>query len=320
MTQHLVHNRERQAVLGELARVLTAHILVLNLGNLNDLQTRRAHTVARSHFLIKRIDRGVHRGFTVLLVGVVETRARLVANPDAEVLHGGGVRLEDLCEIRAIYTQRSKRQSHILSSRSSKVHHKSLARASNPAARLDLPRVVRARALSPMPIGIDTYLVASDDLTVRLLHLFEARHEIPIHINISSSVRVHRRTSRRVAFHHPSSSSRPSRRIAQPRDVPKLGARLDVIERPKLHAENLRFGVGFRRHVTANDLVLVVLRDVDKTHATVSRSIANPKTLAHIRRCPDDAFPRRRRRRRRPHRRIQHADIYTRARVARDVP
>ena len=167
-----------------------------------------------------------------------------------------------------------------------------------------------------MPIGIDTYLVAGDDLTVRLLHLFEARHEIPIHINISSSVRVRHRTSRRVAFHHPSSSSHPSRRIAQPQDVPKLGARLDVIERPKLHAENLRFGVGFRRHVTANDLVLVVLRAVDKTHSTVSRSIANPKTGAAARRCPD-AFPRRRRRPRRRRASTNTTRRHTHARITR---
>jgi len=96
VAKHLVHNRERQPGFGELARVRTAHILVLDNGNLDDLQASAAHAVARSHFLVKRINRAVHRGFTVLLVGVVEPRARLVANPDTKVLHGGRVRLEDL--------------------------------------------------------------------------------------------------------------------------------------------------------------------------------------------------------------------------------
>lgn len=213
VTQHLVHNRERQAVLGELARVLTAHILVLNLGNLNDLQARRAHAVARSHFFIERINRGVHRGFTVLLVGVVETRARLVANPDAKVLHGGGVRLEDLCEIRATYTtvETSVTYSFITLTSSPSQISRTCEQPSGAAG--SSPRR-RARALSPTPIGIDTYLVAGDDLTVRLLHLFEARHEIPIHINISSSVRVRHRTSRRVAFHHPHHHHHRAHRLA----------------------------------------------------------------------------------------------------------
>ena len=117
---------------------------------------------------------------------------------------------------------------------------------------------------------VDTYLVDGDDLTVRLLHLLKARHEIPMHINnISSSVPVRRRASR--ARRHARARIIAIVASIETRDhVPKLGARLDVIERPKLHAENLRFGVGLRRHVTADDLVLVVLHTVAKTSSSSS--------------------------------------------------
>lgn len=96
MTSHLGHDREGQVVLNELARVLAANILVGNLRNLNDLQARSTHTVAGSHFLVERIHRRVHRRLAVLLIRVVVTRAGLVTDPDAEVLHGRRVRLKDL--------------------------------------------------------------------------------------------------------------------------------------------------------------------------------------------------------------------------------
>lgn len=44
-------------------------------------------------------------------------------------------------------------------------------------------------------------------------------------------------------------------------NVPELRSRLDGIEGPKLHAEHLRLRVGLRRHVSADNLVLVVLRE-----------------------------------------------------------
>ena len=108
----LVHNREGQVVLGELAGVLTANIRIGNLSDLDDLQAGRAHTVAGSHFLVERVNRGVHRGLAVLLVGVVETRARLVADPDAKVLNSGGILLEDLRNVKKTRVQR--RQSRVL--------------------------------------------------------------------------------------------------------------------------------------------------------------------------------------------------------------
>ena len=108
----LVHNREGQVVLGELAGVLTANIRIGNLSDLDDLQAGRAHTVAGSHFLVERVNRGVHRGLAVLLVGVVEARARLVADPDAKVLDSGGILLEDLRNVKKTRVQR--RQSRVL--------------------------------------------------------------------------------------------------------------------------------------------------------------------------------------------------------------
>jgi len=111
VARDLVHNREGQVVLDELASVLTANIRIGNLSDLDDLQAGRAHTVAGSHFLVERIDRGVHRGLAVLLVGVVEARARLVADPDAKVLDSGGILLEDLRIIKKTRFQR--RQSRV---------------------------------------------------------------------------------------------------------------------------------------------------------------------------------------------------------------
>ncbi len=53
-------------------------------------------------------------------------------------------------------------------------------------------------------------------------------------------------------------------------DVPKLRSRLDGIERPELHAEHFRLGLRFGRHVSADNLVLVVLRGENARHRVVS--------------------------------------------------
>src|SRR6056300_912033 len=53
----------------------------------------------------------------------------------------------------------------------------------------------------------------------------------------------------------------PARASSRRINVPELRSRLDGIEGPKLHAEHLRLRVGLRRHVSADNLVLVVLRD-----------------------------------------------------------
>jgi len=118
-----------------------------------------------------------------------------------------------------------------------------------------------------------THLVARDDLTVRLLDLLKAGHEVPIVVKtrafVSNFVRATRRRrpptlSYRVRFGARSAhrmneahSRVSSRRI----NVPELRSCLDGIESPKLHAEHLRLRVGLRRHVSADNLVLVVLRE-----------------------------------------------------------
>ena len=117
-----------------------------------------------------------------------------------------------------------------------------------------------------------THLVARDDLTVRLLDLLKAGHEVPTVVKtrafVSNLVRATRRRRRplkmikslayRVRLGGWTSPARASsRRI----NVPELRSRLDGIEGPKLHAEHLRLRVGLRRHVSADNLVLVVLRD-----------------------------------------------------------
>jgi len=66
---------------------------------------------------------------------------------------------------------------------------------------------------------------------------------------------------------------RPIEPVSEPRarvstessNVPELRSRLDGIERPELHAEHFRLGLRLGRHVSADNLVLVVLRR-EKTH------------------------------------------------------
>lgn len=127
-----------------------------------------------------------------------------------------------------------------------------------------------------------THLVARDDLTVRLLDLLKAGHEVPIVVKtrafVSNLVRTTRRRpppnlSYRVRF-----GARSAHRMNEPRsrvssqriNVPELRSRLDGIEGPKLHAEHLRLRVGLRRHVSADNLVLVVLRETKGEHEIAS--------------------------------------------------
>ena len=98
MAKHLVHHRERHRLLHaeELNRVVALDVRVRDLANLDDLQARRAHAVAGRHLLVKRVDGFVHADLAVLLVRVVEARARLVADPDPKVLNRRDVLFEDL--------------------------------------------------------------------------------------------------------------------------------------------------------------------------------------------------------------------------------
>lgn len=115
-----------------------------------------------------------------------------------------------------------------------------------------------------------THLVARDDLTVRLLDLLKAGHEVPIVVKtrafVSNFVRATRRRppptlSYRVRFGAHRMNEPRSRVSSRRINVPELRSRLDGIEGPKLHAEHLRLRVGLRRHVSADNLVLVVLRE-----------------------------------------------------------
>ena len=68
--------------------------------------------------------------------------------------------------------------------------------------------------------------------------------------------------------------SEPLARVStESSNVPELRSRLDGIERPELHAEHFRLGLRLGRHVSADNLVLVVLRR-EKTHHHRRSSVA----------------------------------------------
>ena len=67
-----------------------------NGGRFDDLDAGEAHAVAGPHLLVQLLDGAVEGGVAVLLVHVVVASPALVADPDAEVLDGGGLLLEDL--------------------------------------------------------------------------------------------------------------------------------------------------------------------------------------------------------------------------------
>ena len=76
-----------------------AHALALgggDHGGLDDLDVGHADPVAGGHLLVHVLHGGVEGRLAVLLVHVVDAGTGLVANPDAEVLDGGGLLLEDL--------------------------------------------------------------------------------------------------------------------------------------------------------------------------------------------------------------------------------
>lgn len=93
----------RQGELDVLVRehnvVVSAQILVLHDGGLDDLDRTIASAVGSSHLLIALLHSSQKRGVTVLLVHVVRTRARVVTQPDTVVLDLV-VRLVDLKRYR----------------------------------------------------------------------------------------------------------------------------------------------------------------------------------------------------------------------------
>jgi hypothetical protein len=65
---------------------------------LDDLDAAGTNAVPGSHLLVQLLHGAVEGDVAILLVGVVDAGARVVANPDAEVLDGGGVALENLVD------------------------------------------------------------------------------------------------------------------------------------------------------------------------------------------------------------------------------
>lgn len=88
---------ELEARSHELLDVGALHVLrLLDLGNLEDVDRGKTGTVARSHVLVQRLG-GLSTGErTELLVHVVGARARVVSQPNGEVLDLEGLLLVDL--------------------------------------------------------------------------------------------------------------------------------------------------------------------------------------------------------------------------------
>lgn len=128
-----------------------------------------AGTVAGSHVLVESLN-GLSAGhLAVLLVHVVGTGARVVAEPDTEVLDLERVLLVDLLgKIRcqpAIRHPRCRTSSFIVAASSSSPF--------TTARRLF--QVLRSRVQR-----VSTYHVQADDLTSGLLDLLQATHEVPV--------------------------------------------------------------------------------------------------------------------------------------------
>lgn len=83
-----VRQREAQVLGSELLDVGAANVSrLLNLGNLEDVNAAETSAVAGSHVLVHELNGLSTAESTELLVHVVGTRARVVAEPDGEVLH-----------------------------------------------------------------------------------------------------------------------------------------------------------------------------------------------------------------------------------------
>jgi hypothetical protein len=80
----------------ELLDVRAANLGVRDLSNTDDLNGARAGTVAGSHVRVARLNSGNAGQLAVLLVHVVSSRARVVADPDSKVLDLKGLLLVDL--------------------------------------------------------------------------------------------------------------------------------------------------------------------------------------------------------------------------------
>lgn len=95
---HTVGQRELESRGQQLLNVGTTDLRILQLSNLNDLDGAEASAMSRRQILVHGSNglRAAH--LSVLLVHVVRTSARVVADPDTKVLHLQGVALEDLVD------------------------------------------------------------------------------------------------------------------------------------------------------------------------------------------------------------------------------
>lgn len=92
-----VGQRELEVLGEELLDVWSAEIIgLLDLNDLEDLNGPEARSVTGSHVLVESLDSGDTGHLTVLLVHVVGAGARVVLDPDTEVLDLLGLLLVDL--------------------------------------------------------------------------------------------------------------------------------------------------------------------------------------------------------------------------------
>jgi len=92
-----MRQRELEALGEQLLDVGAADVVgLLHLHDLEDVHAPEAGAVARGHILVHALDGGAACHLTVLLVHVVGAGARVVAQPDAEVLDLERVLLVDL--------------------------------------------------------------------------------------------------------------------------------------------------------------------------------------------------------------------------------
>ena len=97
LRRYAMRHGELEVLGQELLDVRATDILLLvDLNNLEDVDRPEARAVAGGHVLVKRVDGGAAGHLTVLLVHVVGAGARVVADPDSEVLDLHGVLLVDL--------------------------------------------------------------------------------------------------------------------------------------------------------------------------------------------------------------------------------
>lgn len=84
----------------ELGDVWSLAISCLDGGRLNDGDGTMSSTVSTSHFLVHLFYSAVKCGISVLLVCIMHSGTRVISNPDAIILNGGWVLLENFvhCE------------------------------------------------------------------------------------------------------------------------------------------------------------------------------------------------------------------------------